>query len=63
MRKPDGSYSWSAYDPGLWTHYHHAGVQVHAYRIAPWRMTGQGIYETYDPPGWFARIVNAIFRR
>ncbi len=60
MRKADGSFSWSAYDPAHWTHFHHAGVQVHAYRIAPWRMTGAGLYETFDQPSRWWRVVRAL---
>ena len=35
MRRADGSFSWSAWDPSKWDHYHHAGIQVNAYRVAP----------------------------
>lgn len=35
MRKPDGSFTWSAWNPAKWDHYHHAGIQVNAYRECP----------------------------
>lgn len=44
MKRPAGSFSWSAFDPNRWDHYTHAGQQVRFYRVSPDMISGAAFF-------------------